>query len=212
MFAQNGVSIYSKRSKWYDGSMDSIIAKSKIRQKILRLLFANGEKEFYLSEIARIAGTSAGNVQRELEKLKKEGVVTSKKKGNLRYYILDKKNPAFIDIENIIKKTIGIDAELSEVLGRMKGIDFAFIFGSYAKDKLKNESDIDLVVIGDPDEEDLVRKIKKIERSISREINYHLYTISEFRKKLKKSSFLQNITKKNLFLAGDKNEFKKIFR
>lgn len=192
--------------------MNSIIAKSKIRQKILKLLFANEDKSFYLSEIARIAGTSAGNAQREMNRLYREGVVKSEKIGNLRYFELDKKNPAFSDIENIVKKTIGVEAELSEIFGKLKRVNFAFIFGSYAKDELGSGSDIDVVVVGGPDEEELNKKISLAEKSIGREINYHLYSFSEFKKKIKKDSFLKNIVRKYILLSGDKNELKKILR
>ena len=193
--------------------MNSIIAKSKIRQKILKLLFANEEKSFYLSEIARIAGTSAGNAQRDLEKLVKEGIAKSDKKANLRYYSLDKKNPAFADIENIVRKTIGIEAELAEIFRKLKGVDFVFIFGSYVKEGLKNESDIDIVIIGKPDEDELNRKISQLEKTIGREINYHLYsTESEFIKKIKKESFLKNVVRRYKLLVGDKNELKKLLQ
>ncbi|MCX6766692.1 MAG: archaellum operon transcriptional activator EarA family protein [Candidatus Moranbacteria bacterium] len=192
--------------------MNSIIAKSKIRQKILKFLFANEEKSFYLSEIAKIAGTSAGNAQREMNRLQKEGVVKSEKRGNLRYFELDKENSAFSDIENIVKKTIGVEAELAEIFGKLKRVDFAFIFGSYAKDELRSGSDIDVVVIGDPDEEELNRKISLAEKSIGREINYHLYSFPEFKKKIKRDSFLKNIVRKYILLSGDKNELKKLLR
>jgi predicted nucleotidyltransferase len=192
--------------------MNSIIAKSKIWQKILKLLFANEERSFYLSEIARITGTSAGNVQREMNRLQKEGVVKSEKRGNLRYFELDKKNPVFSDIENIVKKTIGIEAELAEIFRKLKGISFAFIFGSYVKEGLRNESDIDIVLIGKPDEDELNKKISLAEKSIGREINYHLYSLPEFKKKIKRDSFLKNIVRKYILLSGDRSELKKLLR
>jgi predicted nucleotidyltransferase len=194
--------------------MNSIIGKSKIRQKILMLLFANESRNFYLSEIARIAGTSAGNTQRELEKLVREGIVSSENKAGLHYYVLDKKNPVFKDVENIVRKTIGIETELAGIFSTMKGIQFAFIFGSYVKgESFKNDSDVDIIVIGNPNENELNRKITCVEKSIGREINYHLYTaLSEFKRKIKKESFLANVIKKYKLIVGNKNEFKKIFR
>jgi len=194
--------------------MLSIIGKSKIRQKILKLLFANESKSFYLSEIARIAETSAGNAQRELNKLAKDGVVKSEKRANLRYYCLDKKSPTHRDIENIVEKTIGIETELGKIFRETDKVKFAFIFGSYVKgEKFKSDSDIDIIIIGDPDEDDLNRKINRAEKSIGREINYHTYSaIQEFRKKIKKDSFLKNVVRRCQLLVGDKNEFRKILQ
>jgi predicted nucleotidyltransferase len=192
--------------------VNTILGKSKTKQKILRLLFANEEKSFYLSEIAKIVGVSAGNAQRELNRLKRDGVVASQKKGNLRYYSLDKNNPAFPDIENIVKKTIGIELELSEIFSGLKGVKFAFVFGSYAKNELKSGSDIDIVVIGNLDENELSKKTNSAENEIGREINYHIYSLPEFKKRLREESFLKNVVKKYKILSGNKNEFRKILQ
>jgi predicted nucleotidyltransferase len=178
------------------------------------LLFANESKSFYLSEIAKIIGSSAGNTQRELERLVKDGIVKSEKKANLRYYGLDRKNPIFSDLENIVKKTIGIEAELKKILDSLMGVKFSFIFGSYLKgEEFKSDSDVDIIIIGTPDENKLSRNIGRLERAIGREINYHIYSSAEeFRKKIKNQSFLKNVVKKYQILTGDKNEFKRILR
>lgn len=194
--------------------MTLFIGKSKTRQKILKLLFANESRSFYLSEIARIIEASTGNTQRELNKLEKEDIVKSEKKGNLRYYELDKKNPAFADIENIIRKTIGIETELKRILGSTVGVKFAFIFGSYVKgEEFKSDSDVDIIIIGNPDDNELNRKISRLERSIGREVNYHLFSsLLEFKGKIEKESFLANVVKRYDLLVGDKNEFRKILQ
>lgn len=194
--------------------MSNIIGKSKTRQKILKLLFSNESKNFYLSEIAKIVSTSAGNAQRELERLAKDGIVKSEKKANLRYYSLDRKNPIFYDLENIVKKTIGIEAELKTIFISLKGVKFAFIFGSYLKEEeFKNDSDVDVAIIGTPDENKLSKNIGQLERTIGREINYHIYSSEkEFRGKIKKQSFLTNVVRKYQILIGDKNEFQRILR
>lgn len=193
--------------------MLSIIGKSKTRRKIIKLLFANESRSFYLSEIAKIVGASAGNAQRELEKLANDGIVKSEKKANLRYYSLDRKNPTFPDIENIIRKTIGIEGELRKIFGKMEGVKFAFIFGSYLRGgEFKSDSDVDILIIGDPNEYELDREINQMENAINREINYHIYSsVTEFKKKIKRQSFLKNVIKKYQLVAGDKNEFQRIF-
>lgn len=167
-----------------------------------------------MSEIAKIVGTSAGNAQRELEGLAKDGIVKSEKKANLRYYSLDRKNPIFSDLENIVKKTIGIEAELKKIFSSLKGVKFSFIFGSYLKgEEFKSDSDVDVVIIGIPNENKLSQNIGRLERTIGREINYHIYSsVEEFREKIKKQSFLTNVVRKYQILVGDKNEFQRILR
>lgn len=190
--------------------MLSLFFKSKTRQGIARLLFSKENEKFYLSEIARVIKASPGTAQRELEKMLKTGIIRSEKTDNRRYYFANKQDPIFFDAQNIIRKTIGIEAALKETLVKIAKIEFAFIFGSYAKGDFGGNSDVDVFIIGDPDEDELIDRIKKIEGEIGREINYHIYGKKEFERKVKADSFLQNITKKYILLTENKNEFRKL--
>ncbi|MCD6442184.1 hypothetical protein J7L24_01425, partial [bacterium] len=71
---------------------------------------------------------------------------------------------------------------------------------------------IDLFIIGEIGEDEIFKKIKMLESKIGREINYHIYSKAEFKKKFKTNSFLQNILKNNIFLTDNKDEFRKLFK
>ena len=100
----------------------------------------------------------------------------------------------------------------SNELSRVKGIQFAFLFGSYAKGGLKSDSDIDLFIIGTPDEDDVYRAVQKVEDSVGREINYHLADEKEFIEKSKTSSFYREILTKPLMLVGKEDELRELIR
>ena len=139
--------------------MLDLITKSKVRQKILRLIFANPAKEFYLTEIAKKIGASIGNCQRESTKLVKTGILNSQKRNNLLFYSINKKNPLLKDLRGIINKTIGIEEELKKMIEKIPNVKFAFIFGSYAKNRLSADSDIDLFIWGIYDTETANNKV-----------------------------------------------------
>lgn len=191
--------------------MDMII-KSKIKQGILKLFFFNEDKEFYLSQIAKTIDTSRGTAQRELRKLEKIGILKSEKKSSLRYYFLNKQDPLFDEWRGLVHKTIGIETELRRMVRKMTGVRFAFIFGSYTKGDFNSGSDVDLFIIGNPDKHELAEGIKRMEKGIEREINYHVYGEDEFEKKIRSNSFLQNIIKKIIILTPNEEEFRKILR
>jgi predicted nucleotidyltransferase len=157
--------------------------------------------------------TSAGTARRELEKLFKDGLLTKKAESKNRvYYCLNKANPLLPEIKTLVDKTIGIEYLLQKELKKDKKIDFAFLFGSYVKNDFKFDSDIDLFVIGDIEEKELYKKIKKVEERINREINYHLSTLKEFKKNLAKNFFYKDIVKKYDLIIGNEDEFKQIIR
>jgi len=169
------------------------LTKSKAREKILQLFFSDSSKRYYLRELERILDVPVGNIRRELLSLEKTGLFKCEKMGKQVYYFLNKDSAFFEDFKNIVSKTIGVQGRLKKQLERIKGIKQAFIFGSFAKNKENSSSDIDLMIIGEVDEDLLIPKISKLESFFKREINYHLIDEEEWKEKSKKDSFIKNI-------------------
>jgi predicted nucleotidyltransferase/predicted transcriptional regulator with HTH domain len=190
--------------------MIDFITKSKIRQKIILLFLYNQKREFYLSEIAKTVGTSPGTAQRELNRLLASDFVSFKKKANLSIYSLNKRYTLLKEVEAIVNKTFGIEVMLRNDLGVIDNIEYAFIFGSYIRGKLRSESDIDLFIIGEVEEDQILKAVEKIENRVGRVINYHLTSRNEFLEKAKDNYFYGEILKGYLLLIGNKDEFEKL--
>ena len=156
--------------------------------------------------------TSAGTAQRELNRLMSQDLITFRKRGNLNIYRLNESYSLLDEIESIVRKTIGIEAQLANELGKMRGVWFAFIFGSYAKGGFRSDSDIDLFIIGTPDEDDVFKAVQKIEDSAGREINYRLDEGTGFAEKVKANSFYREILESPLMLVGKEDELKELIR
>jgi predicted nucleotidyltransferase len=184
------------------------IKKSKLREDLLTLYFTNHDKKYYLRELERILNYSVGNIRRELIKLESAGLFLSEKKGNQLYYYLNQSYPLFDELKSIIFKTSGVSRLLYDVLINFKGITHAFIYGSFAKGEERENSDIDLMIIGKINEDKLINELNKLEQKLQREINYNLYSKDEFEEKKEKgNSFILDIIEgKKIFLIGNKNE------
>ena len=183
------------------------ITKSKLREELLALYFTNPDKKHYLRELERILNFSVGNIRRELIKLESTGLFLSENKGNLVYYYLNKSYPLFEELKSIIFKTSGAPKMLQNILEKFNGISQAFIYGSFAKREEREGSDIDLLIIGNIDEDKLIEEIGKLERKLQREINYSIYEKEDFNKKKKEgNSFILDILReKKILLIGDEN-------
>jgi len=184
------------------------IFKSKAREAIFRLYFTNPDKEYYLRELERELSTPVSIIRKELLALEKVGIFKLSKKGNLSYYLLNKDYPLFNELKNIVFKTVGIQGSLCKLLSSLKEIETAFIYGSYAKKQDNANSDVDLFIIGNIDEDSLIPKINKLERIVHREINYSLYSRKDFEKKKKdQDTFIEDVTtNKKIFLIGDEHD------
>ncbi len=190
------------------------IKKSKTREKILRLFFSDLNKKYYLRELERILSLPVGNIRRELLSLEKSGLFKREEMGKQVYYSVNKESPIFEEFKRIVSKTIGIEGLIKDALEKVKGIEIAFIYGSFAKEKEDQFSDIDLMIIGNPNEDILITKISSVEEKLKREINYSIFSLDDFKKGLKKKEvFLEEIiSNPKLFIIGNQNELEKIIR
>jgi predicted nucleotidyltransferase len=184
------------------------IFKSKTRKELFRLYFTNPDNEYYLRELERNLDIPVSMIRKELAHLEDTGIFLSSKKGNMVYYSLNKSYPLFEELKSIVFKTIGIQGLLKETLNKIRGIEVAFIYGSFAKKEEAAISDIDLFIMGKIDDSRLLREIRRLEKLLKREINYSIFTTDEFKKKVKeKDSFIIDLLEnQKIFLVGNEDE------
>lgn len=192
--------------------MIELLTKSKIRRKIILLFIYNRKKEYFLNEIARIVGTSAGTAQRELNKLLKEDIIHMSKKGNMNMYFINASYSLLSEIESIIKKTIGVEMELRGKLDKVAGLSFALLFGSFVKGGFKSDSDIDLMIIGNADENKIYHVVQDVESMVGREINFHISSEKEFAQNSKNRTFYKEMIGHHIMIIGDENEFQRLVK
>src|SRR5207253_7914230 len=68
---------------------------SKVRQRVLALIFGHPERSFYTSEIVRSVRSGVGAVERELSRLQRSGLVTVERIGNQNHYRANRDAPIF---------------------------------------------------------------------------------------------------------------------
>jgi len=186
---------------------------SNTRIKLLKLFFLNREREFYLRELARITHENLNSVRRELNNLKNAGLIVERKRGNQKLYKVNKFSPVHEELRRILIKTVGTGDLLREELSKFE-IKFLLIYGSFAQGDEVEKSDIDLLIIGKVNEEALIKTIRKLEKELSREINYILWNYEEFKKRVKEKHYLlmDIVRKPVIMIIGDEDEFRKVVK
>ena len=174
----------------------SVILNTKLRRKLLTYSFTHPGEDYYVRELSGLIDEDPGNLSRELRKLEEEGLFVSFVRGRARFYSLNKQYPLFKEIKKIVLKTEGVEGSLKEVMAKYKGISFAVIYGSYAKDRENNTSDIDVVVVGEFPVNAFTRDIRSLESKLNREINFTFYTFEELEKERKKEGGFFNLVLK----------------
>lgn len=168
---------------------------SKISQKVLSYFLLNPDEEMYLNEMVRNFNVDKRNLVKAIKDWEKEGLFIKTKKGNLSLYKVNKKYFLFDELKRTIQKNFGIEKELKKIFEKNKKIKEAYIFGSYADNKMEAESDIDVLLIGSHNSLDIQKEIVNLQKDINREINIIDMTEEEFLDKKKNNEFVKNILK-----------------
>src|SRR5271157_4916208 len=100
--------MYNRTQIVYEDKMLEYLITSKVKRSVLRTLFMSPDRAFYIRELARITGEPLTAVSRELDNLEKAGLVKSHRKGNLKYYSLNKGFSFYPELKKIIYATIGL--------------------------------------------------------------------------------------------------------
>jgi predicted nucleotidyltransferase len=181
---------------------------SRIRAKILGWFFTHPEESFFVRQIATILQEDPTNLSREMSKLENLGILTSKKIGNTKHFQANPHCAFFRELKGLVLKTAGVAGQIKVALERLTGVQFAFIYGSYAKGEEKAHSDVDLMIIGDVDVNQLDPLASSLEKRLGREVNYLLISQVEFQaKKRAKDGFLMDVLGEvKIMVIGNENE------
>ncbi len=178
---------------------------SRVRNKVLNLLFDNPQQMLYVRELTRASGEEINAVRRELEHLDKKGIVIKEKRGNRLYYQVNPAYDYYEDILSMVAKSIGIGLAIRDNRKNLGKIKFAMISGKYAKNKTRDKGEVDLLIVGNIDLDNINVLIKKEEKRRETEINYTVMTQDEFIfRKDRRDPFLLNILSgSRIMIIGD---------
>jgi len=151
---------------------------SKTRVKLLTRFFFNPEARSYLRELAKEFNVSTNSVREELNQLTKTRLLTSEKNGRSVLYRANTKHPLFPELKSMVGKVMGIDQVIDGIVNRLGDVESAYIIDDYAEGK--DTGIIDLVVVGEINQNHLNDLIKKTESYIKRKIRSLVLTQKEY--------------------------------
>lgn len=180
------------------------------RGKVLELLLGNPDESFYLRQIAAAIGTQPGTVAPELALLTDLGLLVSHRIGKRLFYRANQQSAIFPELKTLLAKTVGVFQLLRSALEPLAGrIQLAFVYGSLARREETTQSDVDLMVVGQVELEEVLARLQKVEKLIQRPINPTVYSSEEFRAKLASGNhFVKSVVRgPKVVIVGDEDEF-----
>ena len=124
-------------------------------RKILKYLWRNQEMQLSINELAKKVEITPKGTYKILSKFEKEDLIIQQKIANATISKLNLKNSATKDLVNYVLKSEQKKLTATEIIKKIEqnktkiksfGVKKLILFGSYARDEAKPDSDIDFLV------------------------------------------------------------------
>lgn len=193
----------------------SLLFPGAYRRAVLALLLLHPERKLHVREIARLTGTTAGTLNKELARLHDAELLERERLGNQLFYWANRAHQVYAELAGILAKTVGLADVLVEALAPLApDIDVAFAFGSMARGTATHGSDVDILIVGEVDFGAVVDALHPAQQRIGREINPKLYGKREYSAKVAaKDPFIAEVlSQPKIFLIGNEHELGELGR
>lgn len=171
-----------------DKSIEALFG-SKTRVKLLNLFLTNPEKSFYVREITRLIDEQVNSVRRELKNLEDNRIVKSTTEDRKLFYGINQRFKYYIPLRaifagaevsenNPVQSSDNLSYSWSERIAKVKNFVQVFVISGVLVEGA--ESNIDMLLVGNNNNNALSEWAKEIEKSEGRELNYVILSMEDF--------------------------------
>jgi DNA-binding transcriptional ArsR family regulator len=147
---------------------------SQTRVKLLSTFLLHPEQEYFIRELTRLLGEQINSIRRELENLRRIGLVKSRHKNRKKYYRADPEFPLYQDLRSLFLKEVQSESPAVAYLKRLPDVHLAILAGTFTGTDCK----VDLLVVGDVKKE-IIETLLLQEPSL-RGVRYSIFSEADF--------------------------------
>lgn len=150
--------------------------------KLVRYFAVNPDAAPHVRALQRITGLRPASLKNELDRLLTLGLLVREEDGHRVRFRADEANPLWAQFRTLVRQLSSPADVLPYAFSEVEGVEGAFIFGSFARGNARENSDVDVLVLGDQvDEPALCRHALEASVLLGREVNVVQVTLEEFR-------------------------------
>src|SRR3989344_5309769 len=159
-------------------NMSSVVLKalfsSQTRVKLLSTFLLHPEQEYFIRELTRLLGEQINSIRRELENLRRIGLVKARHRNRKKYYHVDTEFPLFPDLRNIFTKEIQSENPIVASLKKLNGAELILLAGTFTG----TESKVDLLIVGSVQKE--VLEALLLQDATLKNVKYSIFSQADF--------------------------------
>jgi predicted nucleotidyltransferase len=175
---------------------------SRATGALLALLYLHPDKDYSLAEAGASIGASPKVMHTEASRLVAAGLVREERRGRARLLRAQTSGPVSRALTDLLAVTYGPLPVLTDLLSGKQAVEEAYIYGSWAARYLGEPGpvphDVDVLVVGSADEDDLYDIARQAERRLEREVNVSQVTRQYWGNPDPGDSFMRHIRERPL--------------
>jgi len=144
--------------------------------RVMELFFNAPEKKFHIREIARLTHLSAPGAIKIIDKLKKEGLLISRKEKAVENVWASRQEGFLVMKRCYNLKTLNGSGLIRYLKDRYEEPEAIVLFGSFSRGEDESTSDIDVAIVTG---KRLDLDLKGFERKLKRKVNVHEVLLGE---------------------------------
>jgi predicted nucleotidyltransferase len=151
------------------------IFRSRLQGELLGAILLEPERSESLTDLARRLEADVGTIQREVSRLEQAGILQTRRVGNTRLVGANTASPIYRPLAELVLKAFGPAQVVAEEFAQIQEVREIYIFGSWAARYQGEEgptpADVDVLIIGSPDRDEVYQAALRSERRLGREVN-----------------------------------------
>ena len=121
------------------------------------LFLLHPKNEFFIREITRKLSEQINSVRRELDNLRKVGLLKTKSRNRKKYYYVNPEFELLEEFKMIFSKVENPQSEIQKAIAQFGKIDFLLFAGQF----VGAEGEVDMLVVGDIDKKELKKYLEE---------------------------------------------------
>ena len=161
---------------------------STTRVKLLSTFLLHPEQEYFIRELTRLLDEQINSIRRELENLKKIGLVKSRTRNRKKYFRVNTEFELYGDLRNLFGKVVQGETAITAELKRLSGLKLLVVAGAFVGE----DSAVDLLIVGEVKKTDVERLLAH-DPSL-KHVKYSIFSVPDFLYRLNlKDKFIREI-------------------
>lgn len=147
---------------------------SQTRVKLLSTFLLHPDQEYFIRELTRLLNEQINSIRRELENLRRVGLVKARHRNRKKYYKVDTEFVLYNDLRSLFAKSVQGESPLINQLKALPGVKLILLAGNFCG----TESKVDLLLVGDVKKELLEALLAQDPQY--KQVKYSIFPQSDF--------------------------------